>query len=341
MTVTTISTDALVDRVVSMRKQEETTYNYLNFYPRLDEGGTRLNVAWREKISHWSYNVVDHFDLSREMVAISMSLFDRFMATRGNKCTGNMALLTSLTTLHLAIKVHDTKKIKISTLANLSRGQFGPAHIEEMEMIILNALGWAVHPPTAYSFISHMLLFLPQEAPTTVRKDLYELSKYLSELTVCDSFFVDQNASTVAFASILNVMEDMSYVRLPAGIREKFLRDLSEKVGFNCHHPTVSAARERIRAMISTSMGFAPADNNDATMNKTSMDDCGSSLASTVSTGSLSSFHNKKGRSSTNSLESMGSCRYSPSPRTRRCHIVSPIASSRGRSASPFVASVQ
>ena len=337
MTVTTISTDVLVDRLSTMRKQEETSYSYLSYFPGLDETGNRLNVAWREKITHWSYNVVDHFDLSREMVAISMNLFDRFMATRENKCTGNMALLTSLTTLHLAIKLHDTKKIKITTLANLSRGQFGPAHIEEMEMIILNALGWAVHPPTAYSFISHLLLFLPQEAPTAVRKDLYELSRYLSELTVCDSFFVDQNTSTVALAAILNVMEDMSYTRLSAGIREKFLRDLSEKLGFNCREPAVSAARERIRAMVSTSMGFAP---NESKLSKASSmgDDC-MSVASTGSTGSWANF--RKGHSRTNSSDSMGSCRYSPSPRSHRCHIVSPITSSRGRSASPLIATVQ
>lgn len=338
MTVSTISTDALVDRVVAMRKQEDGSYSYNSYFPGDESSTNRLNVAWREKISHWSYSVVDHFDLSREMVAISMNLFDRFMATRGNKCTGNMALLTSLTTLHLAIKLHDTKKIKISTLANLSRGQFGPAHIEEMEMVILNALGWSVHPPTAYSLISHLLLFLPQEAPTTVKKDLYELSRYLSELTVCDSFFVDQNASTIAFASILNVMEEMSYLRLPAGIREKFLRDLSDKVGFHCRDPTVSAARERIRAMVSTSSGVAPADTEKPTISKSAMDDC-LSVSSATSTGSWANF--SKGRSRNNSFDSMGSCRYSPSPRAHRCHMVSPITSSRGRSASPLIASVQ
>ena len=337
MTVSAIPTDALIDRLATMRKQEETSYNYLSHYPTFDASGTRLNVAWREKICHWSYNVVDHFDLSREMVAISVNLFDRFMATRGNKCTGNMALLTSLTTLHLAIKLHDTKKIKISTLANLSRGQFGPAHIEEMEMVILNALGWAVHPPTAYSFISHLLLFLPQEAPAMVRKDIYELSRYLSELTVCDSFFVDQNASTVAFASILNVLEDMSYSQLSAGIREKFLRDSSEKVGFNYRDPAVSAARERIREIVSKSMGVAPADNNNktATVHKASTEDCGSVSSSTGSTGSWTNF--RRGRARANSSDSMGSCRYSPSPRSHRCHFVSPMTSGRSGSSSPLV----
>jgi lipoyl(octanoyl) transferase len=300
-----------------MRRQEETSYSYTsNYRPETDDPDNRLNVVWREKICHWSYNVVDHFDLSREMVAISMNLFDRYMATLGNKCTGNMALLTSLTTLHLAIKLHDSKKIKISTLANLSRGQFGPAHIEEMERTILSALGWAVHPPTAYSFISHLLLLLPQEVPTDTKKDLYELSRYLSELTVCDSFFVEKNPSTVAFASILNVMEDMSFLGLSSGIREKVSRDLSVKLHLNYRDPAVTEAQERLRAMTSLSTGrTSPTELRKV--------ECLVSVSSPVSVSSTSSGASffRGGHSRKNSFDSMGSCR-------RRC-AVSPMTSSR------------
>lgn len=330
-----VSADALVDRIEAMRKQEESSYNFLRYNAAGDDD--QLNVAWREKIVHWSYNVVDHFDLSREMVAISMDLFDRFMATRGNQCTGNTALLTSLTTLHLAVKLHDTKKIKLSTLANLSRGQFGPANIEEMEMVILNALGWAVHPPTAYSFISHLLLILPQEASTNVRKDLYELSRYLTELTVCDSFFVEHNASTIAFAAILNVMDEMSFSRLSAGIREKFLRDISEKVHLNYRDAAVAAARERIRAMVSSSMGFAPTDTRMGHSQAAKQIDDVISVSSGGSTGSWM----RVGRSRANSVDSMGSCRYSPSPRSHRRCVVSPMATGRNCVSSPMVTSVQ
>jgi hypothetical protein len=239
-----------------------------------------------------------------------------------------MALLTSLTTLHLAIKLHDSKKIKISTLANLSHGQFGPAHIEEMEIVILNALGWAVHPPTAYSFISHLLLLLPQEAPTNVKKDLYELSRYLTELTVCDSFFVEYNPSTIAFASILNVMEDMSFSRLSAGVREKFLRNLSEKVNFNYRDPAVAEARERIRAMTSSSTGSAPTESY-----KVEHLVPVSSPVSVKSTGSSGSCANLcGGHARKKSFDSIGSHHH--------C-VVSPMASSRNRSWSMDFAVVQ
>lgn len=126
----------VIDRLKAMRHQEQTLYNYwanaadntsqsispvgVGEFPRapqtaVDESIPPLNSAWREKICHWSFNVIDHFDLSREVVAVSMSLFDRFLATRSNRCNGSTALLASLTTLHIAIKVHEVRKIKLTS----------------------------------------------------------------------------------------------------------------------------------------------------------------------------------------------------------------------------------
>lgn len=53
--------DEAVDVLLTMRHQEETGYNYRNYFPRLANGAIddRLNVTWREKICQWSYNVVD------------------------------------------------------------------------------------------------------------------------------------------------------------------------------------------------------------------------------------------------------------------------------------------
>lgn len=340
MSGSVVSLDSIVDRVVAMRRQEDGPYEYTSYL--LEGDDTQLNVAWREKITHWSYNVVDHFDLSREVVAISLDLFDRFLATRGNKCNGNLALLTSLTTLHLAIKLHDTKKIRISTLANLSRGQFGPSHIEEMEWVVLSALKWRVHPPTSYSFIFHLLLFLPQEANPSVRTELFELSRYLAELATCDSFMVSAKKSTIAFAAILNVMDDISYVHLSAGIREKFLRELSEKANLNYRDPEVVQARARIGTMFASNL------NDSSNVLDSKMADDMVSVASNGSgcslTRSVDSTSSRR-RVRTNSIDSKGSrgsrgsYRYSPSPRARRI-AASPIGRARIAS-NPMVANIQ
>ena len=185
---------------------------------------------------------------------MSLSLFDRYFATLGNIYNGNVALLASLTTLHIAIKLYDTKKIKLSTLANLSRGQFASRDIEMMEWTILSALLWKLHPPTPYTFVEYILYFLPQEVNGTIRAGLNEVSKYLTELAVCDAYFVDRaNSSTIAFAAILNVMEDMNYSKFSGGLRETFLRNLAYHLGLNHRSDDIVGARRRLRKMFTAS----------------------------------------------------------------------------------------
>lgn len=200
--------------------------------------------------------MIDHFDLSREVVAVSMSLFDRYLATRGNRCNGSTALLASLTTLHIAIKVHEVRKIKISTLANLSRGQFGPRHIEEMEWMVLNTLKWRIHPPTSMSFLSHLLLLLPPQVSDACKEEIYAMSRYITELSVCDSSFVEIDPSAVAFAAVLNSLEDRRFRRMiSTNLRDQFLRSIWTHVGIRPDDTHVLAARPKLKRLLASSVG--------------------------------------------------------------------------------------
>jgi hypothetical protein len=255
----------IISRLEVMRSQEQSTYSYRNFEPpmfppdptsryNVDESIPHLNSSWREKICHWSFNVIDHFDLSREVVAVSMSLFDRFLATRGNRCNGSTALLASLTTLHIAIKVNEVRKIKLGTLANLSRGQFGPRDIEEMEWNVLTSLEWKIHPPTSMSFISHLLLLLPPQVDDACKEEIYALSRYITELSVCDSAFVEINPSSVAFAAILNSLEDRKYRKfISSSVRDQFVRSIERHVDLHRDDEHVTMARPKLKKLLKNS----------------------------------------------------------------------------------------
>ncbi|KAL3806039.1 hypothetical protein ACHAXA_000180 [Cyclostephanos tholiformis] len=279
----------VIERLSIMRRQEDTIYNYRNCGrppptptpptpPAFSSSPVAvtnadndesfmpppLNSNWREKICHWSFNVIDHFDLSREVVAVSMSLFDRYLVTRGNRCNGSTALLASLTTLHIAIKVHEVRKIKLTTLANLSRGQFGPRHIEEMEYTVLSSLNWRIHPPTSMSFLSHLLLLLPERVSDSSKEEIYAMSRYITELSVCDSSFVDVNPSAVAYSAILNSFDDRRYRRLISShVREQFFRAISTHVGLSQDDEHVLRARPKLRRLLIASLGT---DNNATTV---------------------------------------------------------------------------
>ncbi|KAG7351525.1 cyclin-like protein [Nitzschia inconspicua] len=260
-----LSQDMVIDRLRAMLYQESKGYEYETYFPdpslhhhhqQQQQQWNPLNQEWREKICQWTYNVVDTYDLPREIVALSLNYFDRFLATRGNQCNGTLALLVSLTTLHIAMKVHSsTGTFKLQKLAELSRGQFGPRHIEQMEWQIMSALKFKLHPPTLFAFVSYYMMLFPQQQQQqqqqdfyhhhpyeadviprhAVRKELFEVAIYMAELSVCDSFFVPYPTSLVALAALANVMEDMPPSKLPPSCKQGFWDLVSVNVGLEQH----------------------------------------------------------------------------------------------------------
>ena len=94
-----------------------------------------INDIWREKICEWSYQVIDHFDFSREVVSVSIHYLDRFLATRS--CNKKEFQLSAMTTLFLAIKLYEPGKLSMHSMIELSRGYFQVEQMIAMEMAIL------------------------------------------------------------------------------------------------------------------------------------------------------------------------------------------------------------
>ena len=100
-----------------------------------DSSAAGVNEQWRSRICEWSYQVIDHFDYDREIVAVSLSYLDRYLCKRPvNKRTFQ---LVAMTTLYLACKLYDPNKLRMSSLIELSRGYFTEEHITAMEGSIL------------------------------------------------------------------------------------------------------------------------------------------------------------------------------------------------------------
>lgn len=94
-----------------------------------------INEIWREKICEWSYQVIDHFDFSREVVNIAIHYLDRYLATRTvNK---KMFQLAAMTCLFIAIKLFEPGRLSMLSMIELSRGYFTVEQMAAMEMSIL------------------------------------------------------------------------------------------------------------------------------------------------------------------------------------------------------------
>ena len=131
-------------KLASLKLEDDTL-----IFPELSEGNTvssasssssstGMSELWREKICEWSYQVIDHFDFSREVVSISMHYLDRYLATR--PVDKKIFQLAAMTSLFLAIKLHEPGRLSMSSMIELSRGYFKPAQMAAMEMSILRSV---------------------------------------------------------------------------------------------------------------------------------------------------------------------------------------------------------
>ena len=94
-----------------------------------------ITEVWREKICEWSYQVVDHFEFSREVVSVSISLLDRYLCTQ--QVDKKQFQLAAMTTLYLAIKLTENGKLSMRSMIQLSRGFFTIEQMASMETTIL------------------------------------------------------------------------------------------------------------------------------------------------------------------------------------------------------------
>jgi predicted metal-binding protein len=210
---------------------------------------------WRRKITQWSFKVIDHFKIDREVVSTAMNILDRYLAVgTANHYGGDICpcpacqntvdsrtfQLAAMTTLYLAMKASDSvddhstscRKLRLDSFVELSRGQFCAEDILAMERAVLQELQWKVYPPTPMAAVSYLLRLMPShtELPCYVRKNydlvlhvLHELSRYLTELSVClGSVCVVNTPSQVAYAAILLSMELLTPSALPMQVRNAF-----------------------------------------------------------------------------------------------------------------------
>ncbi len=134
-----------------------------------------------------------------------------------------------MTSLCLAVKVHNKKPISMKSLSKLSSGAVTIQEMTEMEYIVLKALDWNLCPPTASNFCTYFHTLLPEcyassSSTTTsgsndnnmntkatvsvrVRQSILERSYFFAELSLFEYSLSLFDQSEIAFASILNSLQ--------------------------------------------------------------------------------------------------------------------------------------
>lgn len=225
-------------------------------------------AKWRPKIFEWFYKIIDHFEYDREVVVIAMDFLDRFQLLHNKDIDGEMYQRAAMSSLYIAIKMNcstmscsrtntQTRRLfYLEEYAELSRGQFTPEDLTEMEMLICKTLNWKLNPIIPTNFLVKLLSLFPlQSSPTSVmsRKRLcvdrsnmqfvvtviYELARYLIEIAVTSpdiSFYLNSesesyfhmNPHSVCYAAILLSMDMISENHLSMNSKESFIQRASD-----------------------------------------------------------------------------------------------------------------
>lgn len=91
--------------------------------------------------------------------------------------------------------------------------------------------------------------------PLTVRHEILEHTRFLSELSVIDYFFVTKRASSVGFAALLNAIDSNS--NFPFGHRVEFLKQVERLDDFDPNDIEIGECRDRLRELYIQG-GYAP-----------------------------------------------------------------------------------
>ena len=256
-----------IDQISVMLQQERSYYgSCYDYLSNLQDAASSENSSehiiegWRRTICEWSFEVVDHYGFDREVVSIALNYLDRVIADTTKK-TGGAPVprkdfqLVAVTTLYLAIKLHgeiesmEGAPRKLWIDAFVKSGLFSIESIEAKERSILTALEWRVNPPTTVAFIASLLRLLPETFKhlplhESMASSIFEMAKYLTELSVCVSAFSFQfTFSEIAYAAILCSIDALrDSVPFPHEARMAFLNFVAGLTSLSLNKASVRRA---------------------------------------------------------------------------------------------------
>ena len=235
------------------------------FVGSFDESDEAIDMVCREKMCEWSYRVCDYFNIRREVASVAFSYLDRFV----DSCTCDRATfkLASMTSVYMATKVCNVRQICIDHISELSRGEFNPCEVAEMEKRILQTLEWRMNPPTIQAFIDRLCRLVPLDDSILV-KGIYQRAIFFAELCLFDYTFVTEERYIVAVACILNAIEGMEHAILYQDLPSEFLARVSYSFCVDMDGNALDEMQDRLLFLFACSSQYSAQDDSILSIQK-------------------------------------------------------------------------
>lgn len=216
--------DYLARRSADTRPPDFTMASCVKSY---DACGEHIDMVCREKMIDWSYRVIDHFHIDREIISLAFAVVDRFV----DKCSCDRTAfkLACIAALYTAVKMFNGIQLSISTLVDLGRNEFSVKQIAAMERKIIETLDWKINPPTVQAFIHYLSRLVPPLKDPLAPKRVHDRATFFAELCILDYSFVSQDRYLVAVACVLNGLSSVqgTAVIQRANLQQQFLTKLA------------------------------------------------------------------------------------------------------------------
>ncbi|KAL6058303.1 Cyclin, Nterminal domain containing protein [Balamuthia mandrillaris] len=155
---------------------------------------TQLSSRMRGILVDWMVDVAFQFDFTSETMFLSVQLMDKFLSLK--RVSREKMQLVGLTTLMLAAKFEELQVPYLKDFIWVSADAYTHNDILLMEKIILRKLDFNLTVPTPLSFLRRF--------SKAARSDthVHTLSKYLTEVSVCEYKMIRFRPSCIAAAAV-------------------------------------------------------------------------------------------------------------------------------------------
>jgi hypothetical protein len=207
-----VTSSADIDIVAVMLHQEKTNYNKVDLNVQIDQ-------ERRRRTAQSMYQACKKYKLSNETVEVAMNMLDRFLVTPAGEPaekSGRTYHLAYMTCLYTAAKAHETQVLDEDEQvinAKMFQAMFRANEIEQMELTILTALQYRVHPPTPTSFVQSYLdvlattMLIPSLMDPLCRRTVMEISAKQVQEAVSLNQFALVPASVIGYCCLVNSLE--------------------------------------------------------------------------------------------------------------------------------------
>lgn len=160
----------------------------------------------------------DYLDIPRYVASVAMKYFDTVLtrryfdqpSRRGMDPSQEELQLLAITSFYLSIKLSwSNHGWNAERMCKLAGNAFLPEALLQEERIVLDTLGWRMHPPQANDFFHSLVGISSSDSVDNLQKQKVEQQAYyMMELAVLDYYFVEKSIppSYIAMAALSNAI---------------------------------------------------------------------------------------------------------------------------------------